>query len=144
MGLQDICSDISNGSGPCPSLESGITVAVCPCHLKTTQKEPAPLYHTQEVLQQLLLVVGSCDEKVTKYLGVTQSVWQWNLKDGCVPRGVRATAYGAWLQCLHFSFLATPKVTGVADRAHSQAHSGGKPGLPLASGTTARVCSCHL
>ena len=41
---------------------------------------------------------------------------------------------------LFFSFLPTPKVTGVTGGAHSQAPSGGKPRLPLASETTAAVC----
>ena len=43
-----------------------------------------------------------------------------------------------------FSFLETPEVTRVADEAHSQAPSGGKPCLPLASEMTAAVCPYHL
>ena len=45
---------------------------------------------------------------------------------------------------LFFSFLATPEVTGVTGGAHSQAPSGGKPCLPLASEMTNAVCPCHL
>ena len=59
----------------------------------------------QEVLYQLILIVGSWEGTVTKCLGVTQSVWQWQLQDGCVPRGVTATAYDAWLQCPLFFFF---------------------------------------
>ena len=58
----------------------------------------------QEVLHQLLLVVGSWERTVTKCLGVTQSIWQCQLQDGFFPRGVRATAYGA-LQCPFFLCL---------------------------------------
>ena len=53
----------------------------------------------QEVLHQLLLVVGSWEGTVTKCLGTTQSIWQWQLQGRCVPRGVRAKVYGAWVQC---------------------------------------------
>lgn len=60
------------------------------------------------VLHQLLLVVGSWEGTVTKFLAATQSVWQWQLQGGCVPKGVRATAYGAWLQCPLFFFFANP------------------------------------
>ena len=44
---------------------------------------------------------------------------------------------------LFFSFLPTPLVTGVAGGAHSQASSGGKPCLLLASEMRAAVCPCH-
>ena len=97
-----------------------------------------PPYPTQEVLHQLLLVVGPWEG--TKCLGVTQSIWQWQLQDGCVPRGIRATSFGAWLQYPLFCVLATPEVTGTTGGAHSQAPSGVKPHLPLASETTATVC----
>ena len=45
---------------------------------------------------------------------------------------------------LFFSFLAIPEVTGIAGEAHSQAPSGGKTCLPLASEMTVAVCPCHL
>ena len=101
----DFCSNISIGSAPFPPLESGITVVVCPHHLQTTQEAPCPTWPTQEVLHQLLLVVGSWEGTATKCLGTTQSVCQWQLWGGCVPRGVRATVYGAWLQCPLFLFF---------------------------------------
>ena len=62
----------------------------------------------QEVLHQLLLVVGSWEGTVTECVGITLSVWQWQLQGGCVPRGVRVTAYGAWLQCPLLFFFANP------------------------------------
>ena len=37
------CSGIPSGGGPCPPLESEITVVVCPGYLQTTQKHPVPL-----------------------------------------------------------------------------------------------------
>lgn len=43
-----------------------------------------------------------------------------------------------------FFFLLTPEVTGTAGGAHSQAPSGGRPYLPLASKTTTVVRSCCL
>ena len=79
-----------------------------------------------------------------KCLGVTQSAWQWQLQDECVPRGVRATVYSVWLQRPFFSFLSTPEVTGVTGGAHSQTPSGDKTCLLLASETTATFCPCHL
>ena len=98
----------------------------------------------QQVLQQLLLVVGSWEGTVTKCLAATQSVWQWQLQGGCVPRGVRQQCMVLDCSALFFSFLTTPEVTEVAGGAHSQAPSGGKSRLPLASDTTAMVCACHL
>ena len=98
----------------------------------------------QEVLHQLLLVVGSWEGTVIKCLGNTQSAWQWQLLGKCVPRGVRAIAYGAWLQCPLFFFFANPRGDWGQDGAHSQTPSGGKPHLPLASETTITVCPCHL
>ena len=55
----------------------------------------------QEVLYPLLLVVWSCEWTVTKCLGATQRVWQWQLQGRCVPRGMRATAYGDWWAPCH-------------------------------------------
>ena len=104
----DFCSGISTGSGSHPPLESEITAVISPCHLQTTGEAPCPTEPTQEVLYQLLLVVRSWEGTVTKCLGAAQSVWQWRLQGGCVPRGVRATAYGAWLQCPLFFFFANP------------------------------------
>ena len=43
-----------------------------------------------------------------------------------------------------FSFSPTPEVTGITGGAHSQAPSGGKPCLPLASERTALFCPCYL
>ena len=39
---RDFCSGIPSDSGPCPPLESEITVAVCPCHLQAMQEAPCP------------------------------------------------------------------------------------------------------
>ena len=55
----DFCSGIPSGGGPCPPLESGITVAVCPCCLQTMHEAPRPTYPVQEMLHQLFLVVAS-------------------------------------------------------------------------------------
>ena len=104
----DFCSGISSDSGPCSPLESEITAAVYPHHLHTMQEAPCPTEPMEEVLHQLLLVVGSWEGTVTKCLGATQTVWQWHLQGRCVPRGVKATAHGAWLQCPHFFFFANP------------------------------------
>ena len=41
----------------------------------------------QEGLHQLPLVWGSWEGTVTKCLGATQSIWQWKLQGGWVPRG---------------------------------------------------------
>ena len=41
-------------------------------------------------------------------------------------------------------FATPPEVTGVTGGAHSQAPSGGKPHLSLASEMTTSVCPCHL
>ena len=83
-----------------------------------------------------------------KHLGSAQSVWQWQLQGGCVPRGVRATMCGPLLQFplsfFFFFFLVTPEVTGTIGGAHSQAPGGGRPHFPLASKMTAEVCLCHL
>ena len=38
----DFCSGIPSGGGPCPPLESGVTVVVCSCHLQTMQEAPCP------------------------------------------------------------------------------------------------------
>ena len=73
----DFFSGIPSGGGPWPPLESGITVAVCPCHLQSTQEAPCLTLPMQEVLHQLLLVVGSWERTVAKCLGTAQSVWQW-------------------------------------------------------------------
>ena len=100
-------SGIPSGSGPCPPLESVITAVVCPHQLQTTQEAPHPTQPTQEVLHQLFLVVGFWEGTVIKLLGTTQSVWQWQLQGRCVPRGMRATMYGAWLQCPFFFFFLT-------------------------------------
>ena len=81
---------------------------------------------------------------MTECLGAAQSICQWQLQDGCVPRGVRATVFGAWLQCPLLFFFANPEVTGLAGGAHSQAPSGGKPHFSLASEMTAMVYACHL
>ena len=45
---------------------------------------------------------------------------------------------------LFLSLLATPEVTAVTGEAHSQAPSGDKPCLPLASKMTTAVCPCPL
>ena len=45
---------------------------------------------------------------------------------------------------LFFFFLPTPEMTVVPDGTHSQAPTGGKPRLPLASEVTDTVCPCHL
>jgi len=45
---------------------------------------------------------------VIKCLGTAQSILQGQLQGGCVPRGVRATAYCAWLQCPLLFFFANP------------------------------------
>ena len=88
---------------------------------------------------------------MTKCLGAAQSIWQWQLQGGCVPRGVRTTAYGV-LGCsaLSFSFLPTPEVNGVEGGAHSQAPSGDKPHLPWplrrlpgSAPATCRLCKRH-
>ena len=101
----NFCSGVPSGGGPRPPLESEITVVVCPHHLQTTQGAPCPTYHMQEVLHKLLLVIESWEGTVTRYLGTTQSIWQWQLQGGCVPMEVRATVYGAWLQCPLFLFF---------------------------------------
>ena len=90
----------------------------------------------QQVLCQLFLVVGSWEGTLTKCLGITQNVCQWQVQGECVPRGVAATAYV--LGCMHF-FWPTPEVTEATGGAHSQTPSGGKPCLPLASEMTAPV-----
>ena len=109
------------------------------------QEAPCPTEPTQEVLHQLLLVVGSWEVIFSKCLGSPQRFWQWQLQGGRVPRGVRATVYGSWLQCPpFFLFLPTPEFTGVTGGAHSQDLSDGKPGLPLASEMTTTVCPCQL
>ena len=65
----------------------------------------------QEVLHQLLLVVGAWEGTVIKHLGTSQRVWQWQLQGGCVPRGVTATTCGIWLQCPLF-FCQTMNLLG--------------------------------
>ena len=49
----------------------------------------------QGVLHQLFLVVWSLEGTVTKCLGATQSIWQWQLQGRYVPKGVSAIVYGA-------------------------------------------------
>ena len=95
-------------------------------------------------MHQLLLVVGSWEGSVTKCLGAAQIIWQWQLQGESVPRGVRATAIWCLFAMPDFFFLPTPEVTGVLVGAHSQAPSGFKPCLPLASEMTAMVCPCYL
>ena len=105
----DFCSGISSGGGPCPPLESQITVAVGTL---------SPEDHTRSTLSHLAhagsaasaapscRVLGRDNEKVP---GCCSEHWQWQLQGRCIPRGVRATAYGTWLQCpLFFFFLANP------------------------------------
>ena len=79
-----------------------------------------------------------------KHLGATQSVCQWQLQSGCVPRGVRATTCGAWLQCPLFYFLPTPAVTGAIGGAHSQAPRDGKPHLQEDHGSLSLPPVDHL
>ena len=99
----------------------------------------------QEVLHQLLLVIGSWEGPVIELLGATQSVWQWQLQGRCVPRGVRATC-SAWLHCPSPP-PTTPKVSWATGRAHSQAPSGGKtprPGLSRPPVDHTRGTTSHL
>ena len=109
----------------------------------------------QEVLHQLLLVVGSWEGTGTKCLGVTQSLWQWQLRGagggGVVFPGEREQQPMV-LGCnaLLFSFLATPVVTGVTGGAHTQAsvvasHAFLWPvrRLPLSVPATCRSCKRH-
>ena len=51
-------SEIPSGGGPRLSLVSEITVVVCFFHLQTMQEAPLPTWPMQDVLCQLLLVVG--------------------------------------------------------------------------------------
>ena len=104
----EFCSGIPSGDAPCPPLESEITMAVCPHCLQTTQETPCHTYPMQEILHQLFLVLESWEGTVIKCLSASQSIWQWQLQGRCVPRGVRATAYGAWLPCPLFFFFANP------------------------------------
>ena len=110
----DFCSGIPTGGGPRPPLESEITAVFCLCHLQTTQEAPCLTYPTQKVLPQLLPFIGSWKGTLTNCLGIDQNVWQWQLQGRCVLREMRATAYGAWLQCLFFFFffLPIPEVMG--------------------------------
>ena len=138
------CSGISTGGGPCPPLGSEITVAVCPHHLQTMQESPCPTYPIQEVLHQLLLVVGSWEGTVTKCLGTAQSIWVWRLQGRC-SHGSESNSVWCFVAVpSFFSFLPNPEMTRVVGGAHSQAPSGGKPHFPLASEITAKVCPCHL
>ena len=81
---------------------------------------------------------------MTKYLGASQGIWQWQLQGGCVPQGSGSNSVWCLVSVPSFSFLPTPEVTGVSDGAHSQTPSGSKPCLPLASEMTTVVCPCHL
>ena len=45
-------------------------------------------------------VLGSDSDQAC--MGADQSIWQWQQQGGYVPRGVRATMGGAWLQCRLF------------------------------------------
>ena len=55
----------------------------------------------------MLLVVGSSERTVTKCLAAAQSIWQWQLQGGCVPRGVRAQLMVLGSSALFF-FFANP------------------------------------
>ena len=65
----------------------------------------------QEVLHQLLLVVGSWERTMIKPLGSAQSVWQWKLQGRCVPKRVRATTVVLGCSVPPFFFFLTPEVT---------------------------------
>ena len=140
----DTSSGIPSCGGPCLPLESVITAMVFPHHLQAMQEAPCPTESTQEVLYHLFLVVVSWEGTVIKHLGATWSIWQWQLQGRCVPRGVRETTCGAWLQCPLFPFFPTPEVTGAIGGSHSQTPIGGKPHLPPVSEKTAAFCPCHL
>ena len=69
------CSGTPSGSGPCPPLESVITVVVCPRHLQTTQEAPRLTQPTQEVLHSLLLVAGSLEITVIRHVWALTGVF---------------------------------------------------------------------
>ena len=89
----------------------------------------------QEVLHQLLLVAGSWDVTVIKHLAVETS------GEVC-SQGSESNR--GWCSDGALLFLPTSEVTGAAGEAHSQASSGGRPHLTLASKKTAVVYPCHL
>ena len=54
------------------------------------------------ILGKVAQVAPSCrtlgsDSDLQAGVGSTQSIWQWQQRDLCVPRGVKATTGGAWL-----------------------------------------------
>ena len=79
-----------------------------------------------KVLYQLLLIVGSWEWTVIKQVGAAQSIWQWQLQGGCIPRGGESN--NVWcLVAVPSFFLPTFEVTGAASGAYSQALSDGSP-----------------
>ena len=71
----DFCSGIPSGGGPCPPLESGITgsLPLLPAdYARRTMSHSAHAGGAAPVAPS----VGSWEGTVSKYLGVTQSIWQ--------------------------------------------------------------------
>ena len=93
-----------------------------------------PVDHSKKHLICLALTGGavpaasSCrvfERTVIKHLGAAQSTWQWELQGWCVPKRVKATMCGAWLQRpLPLPSPATPYVAGASGGAHLQVPSG--------------------
>ena len=94
------------------------------------------------VLHQLLLVVGSWEGTVTKFLATTQSILAVAAARQLCSQGSESNSVRC-LVAVPF-FLPPPEVTGVTDGTHSQAPSGGKPSHPLASEMTDAVYPSHL
>ena len=135
-------SGIPSGAQPSLSLESGIT-----CRLPLP-----PADHPRSTLSHLAHeggdvsaapscgVLGRDSDQVTHH----SECWLWQLQGRCVPRGVRATVYGACLHCPLFFFLPTPEVTGVTGGTHSRPQvvaglSLSQPPVGHARGTTSQV-----
>ena len=98
----------------------------------------------KEVLHQLALVVGSWKGTVTKCLRAARAFGIGSFRAGVLPGKLKQQHMVLGCSALFFSFLPTPEETGVTGGAYSQAPSGGKPCLPLASETTTLICPCHL
>ena len=132
-------SGTPSGSGPCPPLESVITVVVCPATCRPREKHPVPLSPHRRAAQASpsCMFPGRDSEQASGHclerLAVAAAGWV----------GSQGSESNRWCSVTMSFSAVSSEVVGAASGSCSETSSGSGPHPPLESEITVVVCH-HL